>query len=170
MTGYGLIVGVATVVWWSVVEYLEPRSKKIIPWVLLAALVGARMYHVVDEWEYYVQDYQRIWQVWNGGLSIWGAILGGGMIVLLGIRKQEAGIRNSIISAMVTPLPLAQAIGRIANGINGEFTNKVLGIPWWGMEAILDLILFVIIWKWRRVELYVIGYLLIRLVLQPYRL
>ncbi len=158
--------------WWSLAEYLEPKAKKIIPWVLVAALLGARMYHVVDEWGYYVENYQRIWQVWNGGLSIWGAVIAGAMticIYYLIICKQKEDFWRVLVG-VVTPLPLAQAIGRIANGVNGEFTNKVLGVPWWGMEAILDLILFVIIWKWRRVELYVIGYLLIRLVLQPYRL
>jgi len=162
MSGYGLVVGIAVVAWWSLVEYLEPKAKKILPWVMLAALVGARAYHVVDEWGYYVQHYQRIWQVWNGGLSIWGAILGGGVV----------GLATGTLPALILPLPLAQAIGRIANGVNGEFTNKVVGIPWWGMEAILDLILFGIVWKTKkewRVGVYLAGYMLIRLALQPYR-
>lgn len=157
-------MGIAVVVWWGMVEKLEPKAKKMIPWVLLAALVGARVYHVIDEWAYYSQDWSRVGQVWNGGLSIWGAI-GGGMLVAWGL-----GLQNW--AALVTPLPLAQAIGRIANGINGEFTNPVLGVPWWGMEAILDLLLFGVVWKVRRewrTGVYLVGYLLIRLALQPYR-
>ena len=170
MHWYGLIVGVATAVWWSMAEYLEPKTKKVIPWVLLAALVGARMSHVVDEWGYYEMNWGRILQVWNGGLSIWGAILGGGAVGIIWQQVNKLTNQRDVWSAMITPLPLAQAIGRIANGVNGEFTNRVMGIPWWGMEAILDVLLFAVMWKWRRVELYVIGYGLIRLVLHPYRL
>jgi prolipoprotein diacylglyceryltransferase len=82
------------------------------------------------------------------------------------------GVVTKTLPILVTPLPLAQAIGRLANGFNGEFTNLVGGIPWWGMEAILDLVLFGIVWfiekKWR-IWVYICGYLLIRLALQPYR-
>ena len=172
MSMYGLIVGGAVAVWWSWVERIEPRAKKVVPWVIVAALIGARVYHVIDQWDYYAQDWGRILQVWNGGLSIWGGVGAGLLVLWLGIRKEELENRRAIIAAFITPLPLAQAIGRLANGFNGEFTNLVGGIPWWAMEAILDLALFGIVWlvekKWR-IWVYAGGYLLIRLVLQPYR-
>jgi len=76
------------------------------------------------------------------------------------------------IGAIATALPLAQAIGRIGNGVNGEFGNLVFGIPWWAAEAMLDLMLFVLLRgrtpKWR-VWIYLVGYGLIRFFLQPYR-
>ena len=84
--------------------------------------------------------------------------------------------RISILGAIVTGLPLSQAIGRVGNGVNGEFINKVWILPWWACEAVADLLLFCLIWRIRRVWpigviwIYLVGYGLIRLVLQPYRL
>jgi len=162
---YGIIVGIAAVMWWSLAEYLEPRLKRLIPRILLLSLVGARAYHVFEYWDYYQADVAAIPRVWEGGLSIWGAILLGGGYLAFRVKN--------MLWAVVTPLPLAQAIGRVANGVNGEFDNLVLGIPWWGMEALLDLVLFGVLVRLKqqwRLSGYLIGYGLIRLVLQPYRM
>lgn len=171
---YGLIIGMAAVLWWSIVEYLEPRLKTLIPWVLLGAGVGARIYHVVERWEYYSLDWTNVLRVWEGGLSIWGALLLGAIVLGSGMRR--AGVKvseiRSVLGAVVTPLPLSQALGRVGNAVNGEFTTPIFGIPWWGAEALLDLVLFGVMWRtpreWR-VFGYIVGYILIRLVLQPYR-
>lgn len=172
---YGVIIGVAAVVWWSMVEHLEPKLKPHLPRLIIISLIGARLYHVFEYFTYYQAQLWRVFYVWEGGLSIWGAIIAGffGVKILsskLEIRKNEI---SNIFSAIVTPLPLAQAIGRLANGVNNEFVSPVLGIPWWGMEALLDLVLFgmmlLIAPKYRAV-VYLVGYGLIRLVLQPYRL
>ncbi|MBP9702534.1 prolipoprotein diacylglyceryl transferase [Candidatus Woesebacteria bacterium] len=164
-SAYGLIVGIASAVWWSMAEYLEPRLKRLIPWILCLSLIGARAYHVFEYWDYYQADITSIPRVWEGGLSIWGALLLCGGYLVFRVKN--------MLWAVITPLPLAQAIGRVANGVNGEFDNLVLGIPWWGMEAILDLVLFAILVKLKkeqRVGGYIVGYGLIRLVLQPYRM
>lgn len=171
---YGLIVGIATIVWWSLAEYLEPKLKKVIPLLLVTALVGARGYHVLEYWGYYQADLSAILRVWEGGLSIWGAIIAGLIVIKLTVYNLQFTKEDKVnfFSAIVTPLPLAQAIGRVANGVNGEFGNLVLGIPWWGMEAILNLGLFGLLGRLKkewRVGGYLVGYLVIRLVLSPYR-
>lgn len=161
---YGIVVGSAAVVWWCIVERLEPKLAKVIPITLMFAFIGARTYHIFEYWGYYQTDIAAILRVWEGGLSIWGALIFGGGYVLLRAK--------SMLWVIVTPLPFAQAIGRLANYVNGEFTNPVFGIPWWGMEAILDLILFGVIWHVRRewrLGAYLFGYGLIRLALAPYR-
>lgn len=164
LSAYGFIVGIAAVMWWSIAEHLEPRLKKIIPIILVLSLVGARAYHIVEYWGYYQSNPAAIIRVWEGGLSIWGALIFAGGYTL--------AVARNMIWAIVTPLPLAQTIGRFANYINGEFTSPVLGIPWWGMEALLDLILFGVIWNLKkewRAGVYIVGYGLIRLVLSSYR-
>ena len=170
---YGLFIGIAIVVGWSVAERIEPKVSKVAPWVIICGFLGARIYHVIDLWSYYSQNFGQVFAVWNGGLSIWGAIGGGAIgIVIYHYTIRPLDQLGNMLGAMITPLPLAQAIGRVGNGVNGEFTNLVLGIPWWGMEALLDLALFGLVWrvekKWR-VGVYLVGYGLIRLVLQPYR-
>jgi phosphatidylglycerol---prolipoprotein diacylglyceryl transferase len=167
---YGFFIGLAIVVGYSVAEKLEPRIVKIAPWVIGFGIVGARLYHVIDLWEFYSQNPQLIVAVWNGGMSIWGALLGGLFAWLLVGRGSW-----ELLGASAVALPLAQAIGRIGNGVNGEFTNLVFGIPWWSAEAILDLFLFTILWSRRgqspqvKMVIYLVGYGLIRAILQPYR-
>lgn len=170
---YGLIVGVAIVVGWSVAERIEPKVNKVAPLVILLGFVGARVWHVVDMWSYYGDNLSQIVAVWNGGLSIWGGLIGGGMgILIYHYTIKSLDHLGDMLGAVAMGLPLAQAIGRIGNGVNGEFTNLVYGVPWWGAEVILDLMLFVLLRGFSskyRIWVYLAGYGLIRLVLQPYR-
>jgi len=46
-------------------------------WVVIPGIIGARLYHVLDYWEYYREHWLLIPAVWNGGLGIFGAIVGG---------------------------------------------------------------------------------------------
>lgn len=158
---------------WSMAERIEPKVGKVAPWAIVGGLIGARVWHVIDLWSYYSQNLSQIIAAWNGGMSIWGGMVGGIIGFLVGERSEERGERWRILGAVVTAMPLGQAIGRIANGVNGEFTKMAWLLPWWGMEAVLDLVLFVIVWKLPRAEwkvvMYLMGYGLIRLILQPYR-
>jgi phosphatidylglycerol:prolipoprotein diacylglycerol transferase len=180
---YGLIVGVAVFVWWSLSERLERRVTRIIPWVLFGALVGARVYHVVDYWDYYQADWWRVLALWHGGLAIWGGVIGG-MVALVPIFTftkigtwEDRESTMQILAAMLTPLPLAQAIGRVANGLNGEFTELIGPLPWWSGEMIADLILAVGMYHlYRRgspaavrVGSYLAGYGMIRFFLESLR-
>lgn len=169
---YGLFIGIAIVVGWSIAEKMEPKISKIAPWVIILGIVGARVYHVVDYWEYYRQNLSQILMLWRGGLSIWGGLIGGMLGLLMYQQTNKLTEMWSILGAVATALPMAQAIGRVGNGVNHEFTNLVYGVPWWGAEAMLDLMLFVLLRgfssKWR-VGVYLVGYGFIRYFLQPYR-
>lgn len=175
---YGLLVGVAIVVAWSIAERVNSRVNKILPWVLVGGFVGARIYHVVDAWEYYSVNTDQIIAVWNGGLGIWGGIVGGiiGITIYSLIHKSEKNIWGTL-GAIVVGLPLGQAIGRLGNAVNSEFGEKVVFLPWWATEAILDALLFGVLWPLRAkkdsrilVAIYLIGYGIIRFALEFYRL
>lgn len=122
-------------------------------------LIGARLYHVVDSWSYYSQHLSQIPATWNGGLGIYGAIIGASIFIFLFSKFSK--IRFLSILDSITPiLPLCQAIGRIGNFFNHE-------IPTWWIEASLNLILFFIIKSkvlknYSSTGLYLIGYGLIR--------
>lgn len=173
---YGLIVGVAIVSAWSVAERIEPRINKTAPWVLVFGILGARAYHVIDLWEYYQADTPGVLRIWEGGLGILGGIVGGGVGYWLGTRNQERGIRWNQLSAIVTGLPLAQAIGRWGNLANDELWGRG-GQPLFLYESVMDLILFGILWSKKprgrtprqTVATYLVGYGLIRLLLEGLR-
>lgn len=168
------MIGIAVVAGWSVAEKVEPKVGRVAPWILVAGFVGARAYHVIDLWQYYSQNLGEIVMVWRGGLGIFGGVIGGlAALQITSLNLQFTSKEKfSILGAMATGLPLAQAIGRIGNGFNGEFVNKVWILPWWSAEAILDLMLFVLLRglsSKARVGGYLVGYGVIRLVLEPFR-
>ena len=176
---YGLIVGIAVVTGWSVAERLDERVGKVMPWVIVGALVGARLYHVIDLWEYYSVNGEQIIAVWDGGLGIWGAVVGGviGLRITYYVLCWERAEWWKMLGAIATALPLVQAIGRLANAVNSEFTEKVGLLPWWGAELIGDLVLFGVIGgltlrgssSQARVGCYLIGYGSIRFALEFWR-
>src|SRR3989304_2093423 len=81
---YGFTVAIAIYVGWYLAKkraHLFAVPKKIfddpillIPLVL--AIIGARIYHVIDKWELYILDPLSILYIANGGLGIWGALAG----------------------------------------------------------------------------------------------
>jgi len=174
---YGLVIGIAIAIGWSVAERIEPRVGKIVPWIVIGGLIGARAYHVIDLWGYYQKNPVQILALWNGGLGIWGGILGGIVAVLIYHSATSRREMWKVLSAIAVVMPLAQAIGRVANGVNGEFVNLIGVWQWWSVEAILDLGLFGILWLALRrnfsskskVGIYFVGYGVIRGVLERYR-
>jgi len=88
-------------------------------WTLIVGILGARLYYVVFNWEYFGSHVNEIWQIWEGGLAIHGGILFGLMMLCLYSRKHNMRILK-IIDIVVVPLILAQAIGRWGNFFNSE--------------------------------------------------
>jgi phosphatidylglycerol:prolipoprotein diacylglycerol transferase len=105
-------------------------------WVLALGMIGARLYHVVStpanstiNFSYYLQNPIKILYIWEGGLGIYGAIVGGLLAVYLYVRRHRlAFLRWSDIA--VVGLPLAQAIGRWGNFVNQELYGYPTTLPW----------------------------------------
>lgn len=57
---YGMFIGLAIVVGYTVAEKLEPKVGRVAPWVIGLGILGARIYHVIDFWEYYGQNLGQI--------------------------------------------------------------------------------------------------------------
>ncbi|OTA42156.1 MAG: hypothetical protein A6D92_01175, partial [Symbiobacterium thermophilum] len=85
-----------------------------------AGILGARLYEVfVLQWPYYSQHPDKILKIWEGGLAIHGAVLGGAIAaaIYLPMRKQPFWRWADVVGLV---LPLAQAIGRWGNFFNQE--------------------------------------------------
>ncbi len=88
-------------------------------WTIIIGIIGARLYYVVFNWEYFSSHVGEIWQIWQGGLAIHGGILFG--LVTISIYTKKHNIRlGRILDIVVIPLILAQAIGRWGNFFNSE--------------------------------------------------
>lgn len=151
-------------------------------WVVIGGITGARVYHVIDKWqEIYRYNLLSILYIWNGGLGIWGAIFGGIVGLYLAFQITKLSYKYKFINLLdiiIFGVPLGQAIGRWGNFFNNEIVGKN-GEPLFLYESVLDLVLFgILVWLVRSDKLekpgqitgiYLIGYGLIRLILEPLR-
>jgi phosphatidylglycerol---prolipoprotein diacylglyceryl transferase len=87
--------------------------------VLLLAIVGARIYHVIHMWDHYSANPAQIIQIWNGGLGIPGGVVGGALGIWLSTRAK--GLSTARWMDIFAPaLLFGQVIGRLGNYVNQE--------------------------------------------------
>ena len=99
------------------------------PWIIIPGIIGARIYHVIDLFDYYSRSPIEIMKVWNGGLGIWGGLIGGfiGATIYLKVKGKDVLTWLDIVAAVT---PLAQAVGRWGNFFNTEIFGKPTSLPW----------------------------------------
>jgi len=101
-------------------------------WAVPFGIVGARIYHVLTSPDAYFGpdgDLARAVKIWEGGLGIWGAVVGGAIGAWIACRQM--GIPLTLVADALAPgLPLAQAIGRLGNWFNNELYGGPTDLPW----------------------------------------
>ncbi|ABO51220.1 prolipoprotein diacylglyceryl transferase [Desulforamulus reducens MI-1] len=133
---YGVLMAVAVLLgtWLALREARRVGIKEddIIDMVLICAPIswlGARLYYVIMEWEYYGQHLSEIPKIWHGGLAIHGGLI---TAIITGyIFTRARGLRFWQIADIVAPsFPLGQAIGRWGNFFNQEAYGYATDLPW----------------------------------------
>ena len=98
-------------------------------WAIIGGIVGARIVHVVDEWDTYSPNPWEIIAIWRGGIALFGAILGG--FVGGAIYARVQGYPIGRLADLTAPaLLIAQTIGRVGDIINGEHLSKLTDLSW----------------------------------------
>ena len=105
-------------------------------WVLIPALLGARLYYVFIQSPrdalgigYYLSHPLSIFQIWTGGIHIFGAFIFGGLAIWLYAKFRKLPL-FVFLDAVSLVLPLSQAIGRWGNFINQELYGPPTTLPW----------------------------------------
>lgn len=103
---------------------------------IIIGIIGARLYYVLFNFSYYLDNPVEIFQIWNGGLAIHGGIIAGLLFIIYYCKKHEVNLWK-MLDIIVVGLIIAQAIGRWGNFFNSEAYGpittaahlKSLGIP-----------------------------------------
>jgi phosphatidylglycerol:prolipoprotein diacylglycerol transferase len=123
---YGIIIatGVVLAVYLSVREGKRRGLKEddfydLILWALPFSIISARIYYVVFQWSYYAQHLDQIYQIWDGGIAIYGCLIGA--IIVISVFCHYRQIPEWLLLDVVAPtVIMAQGIGRWGNFMNQE--------------------------------------------------
>lgn len=135
---YGIIIGIGMILGTLLAVYEAKRTGQdpelyydFVIYAIITAIIGARLYYVIFEWDYYSQHILEIFNLRRGGLAIYGGIIGGLICLLVFSRMKRANIRLMADTA-VLGLVLGQIIGRWGNFCNreafGGYTDGLLAM------------------------------------------
>jgi phosphatidylglycerol:prolipoprotein diacylglycerol transferase len=144
---YGIILtsGMLAATWVAAHEMKRKGHDPEIAWngmitVLALGIIGARLYHVFSTpgdgtnsgWAFYSQNPLQILNLRNGGLGIFGGLIGGTLgVVIMAVRAKFPFWR--LADCIVPGVALGQAIGRWGNFANQELYGGPTGSSWWGI-------------------------------------
>ena len=99
-------------------------------WVIPLGLIGARVYYAIFNWQAFAGDPLSVLRIWEGGIAIYGAVIGGLIGVLFFSRRRK--INPFTLTDIIVPgLSLAQGIGRWGNYFNMEAYGREITNPAW---------------------------------------
>jgi prolipoprotein diacylglyceryl transferase len=136
---YGLMLALGVLVATQVAEKRWTRTGRsskefgaiVVP-VVVAGVIGARVYHLFTGYSWSDSGLVGTVEIWKGGLSIWGAV-GGGLIAVLVLARRHHLDTLVLMDAIAPGVVLAQAIGRWGNYFNQELFGRPTKLPW-GLE------------------------------------
>jgi phosphatidylglycerol---prolipoprotein diacylglyceryl transferase len=173
---YGLFVSLAIITAFLIARregtrrgMSEDAILNVAIWGVLGGVIGARLLHVIDRWSEYAANPLSIVAIQDGGLAIYGGILGGIAAGSIGARREGLPVLK-VADVAAPALVLAQAIGRIGCLFNGDALGSPTSLPWGvayvnpaamapslgvayhptpAYEMLGDLLIFALLWKLR---------------------
>jgi phosphatidylglycerol:prolipoprotein diacylglycerol transferase len=167
-------------------------------WAVPVGVLTGRLAHVLEWWDYYLTRPADIWKFSPDGLSLWGGLLGGGLVALAVLGRRRSGRRARSLDAAAPGVALGIAVGRLGMFLDGagqglptgvvwatRYTSPLAATPDFGVprhpaqvyDGLVVLALFGLMWVLRarladgwRAWLFVVGYAAARVVLGALRL
>ncbi len=144
MSKIAISMGPITITWYSICILLgiilawviiNKESKKnnipttfvtnLIFWCVVFGIIGARIYYVLFNLDYYTANPIEIIKVWNGGLAIHGGMIAGLITLIVYCKKYGVNVLK-MLDIVVPAVILAQGVGRWGNFFNGEAHGGVV--------------------------------------------
>lgn len=181
-SGIALQIGTITIRWYGLLiasgialgfflTYQEVKRQHLDPDILAnilllllpCGIIGARLYYVACNMDYYGDYPWQIFQIWRGGLAIHGGIIAAVIAGIIYTHSQKIDFLRWA-DLLVPAVSLAQAIGRWGNFFNQEAYGYPTNLPWamyidgayrhptFLYESIWDIVVFMILWRLLRRE------------------
>ncbi len=133
---YGLMLAIGILVAIRVAEVRWVRRghpakelSDVVIWIVIAGVIGARIYHVITDYQLFEDDPLKALEIWQGGLGIWGAVIGGAIAAAFLARRRNLDL-GDMLDSIAPGLAFAQAIGRWGNWFNQELFGRPTTLPW----------------------------------------
>ncbi len=136
---WGLLVSLAFLVS-IIVAYFELKRKELdskivldlAVWIIIGAIIGSRLFYVINEWSKFQNNLVDIFKVWEGGMALYGGVALGSLAAWLFIKKKKLKF-GPYADAVLFVLPLGLFIGRIGCFMIHDHLGTVTSFPW-GIE------------------------------------
>ena len=133
---YGVLIGAGILLaYWYVSAELKRRKipqepvDDMVLWLIISGVIGARLYFVLFNLPYFSAYPLDVFKVWQGGLAIHGAIIGGAIAYFIYVFKHK--LNWKLYADVIMPgVLLAQALGRFGNFFNSEAFGGPTNLPW----------------------------------------
>ncbi|OUC12333.1 MAG: prolipoprotein diacylglyceryl transferase [Alkalinema sp. CACIAM 70d] len=133
---YGILIASAVLLGVSLSQKLASKQNidpelinDLAIWLVVGALPCARLYYVLFQWKDYAANPSKAIAIWEGGIAIHGAIIGGTIAALIFAKLRQISFWR--LADIVAPaLILGQAIGRWGNFFNSEAYGAPTDLPW----------------------------------------
>lgn len=136
MRWYGVLIAIAILLAAAILTKRAPRHGltadavlDVLIFAIPAGIIGARLYYVIFNWDYYGSDPIQILNFRGGGLAIHGGLIFGILAAYLVCRYKKIHFLDALDMA-VPVIALAQAIGRWGNYFNSEAHGGPTDLPW----------------------------------------
>ena len=133
---YGILIGLGFMLG-ILISYLRAPKMNIKPdhvldfciFMIPFSIIGARIYYVIFEWDYYAGDIKKMLDIRAGGLAIHGGLIVGIIVCILVCRYHKIKVFD-MLDLMFPQVALGQAIGRWGNFFNSEAHGGPTDLPW----------------------------------------
>lgn len=102
-------------------------------WAVSGGVIGARVLYVVGNWSLFEENPLRLFAINEGGISVWGAVVGGivgGTLYFLRNRRNTTATLGQFADACAAALLLGMIFGRLGDVVNGEHWGTESNAPW----------------------------------------
>lgn len=135
---YGMLIGLGVLSGVFMAEYVAKKEKvnteliwDFVIYAVIFSILGARIYYVIFEWDMYKSNLLEIFNLRNGGLAIYGAVIAAFITLYVYCRIKKQSFLQ-LVDICVPGLALGQAIGRWGNFTNrevfGGYTNNLMAM------------------------------------------